>query len=134
MSFIKLAATLAVATPTFKIFADAMKLPLADASIGIFLAGLAGAGLSMFFGDPIEGKRNLWGQVLGSAIFGTTIATMLSDAMGWSWAVKNPYMFALIVAALTRWWLPSIITRGKQIIGELNIPWPGKKKKEEESK
>ena len=51
-----------------------------------------------------------------------TSAVLVADGMNWDWAQKNIGMFALVTAAVIRWWLPSIIERGKQIIKDFKVP------------
>lgn len=130
MSLLKLSVTSAAAAvagePVVDIFTKYVSLPVWGVPVTVVMAALAGAGLSLFFGDPIESRRSLWGQVLASMAFGTAIAVLVADGMGWGWAQKNISMFALMSAAIVRWFLPTVIERGKQFIREFKWPFARK--------
>ena len=132
VSFIKLTvATVATGAGTssfFELLSKSVQFNVWNVPISVAGAAAFGAGLSLFFGDPIESRRALYGQVLAATAFGAALAVMLADGMQWAWAQKNIAMFALMTAAMTRWFLPSVIERGKQLIKEVRLPSIGKKK------
>lgn len=116
VSFIKMGTAAAVASPIVQMTAEAVIPPVWGIPISTVMAALAGAGLSLFFGDPVESRRSLWGQMVAAAVFGIAIATLAADATGWRWAQHNRPMFVLMTAAVVRWFLPSAIERGKEVI------------------
>ena len=126
VSFIKLTAT-AIATgatvpPFAVVFGSYVSTPVWGVPVSVIGAAAFGAGLSLFFGDPLPTRRALYGQTLAATFFGTASAVLVADGMNWDWAQKNIGMFALVTAAVIRWWLPSIIERGKQIIKDFKVP------------
>lgn len=126
VSFFKLTAsalvTGAVAPPFVAIFGSYVNTPVWGVPVSVIGAAAFGAGLSLFFGDPLPTRRALYGQTLAATFFGAAAAVLVADGMDWDWAQKNIGMFALVTAAVIRWWLPSIIERGKQIIKEFRVP------------
>lgn len=126
LSFAKLTITSVAAgassAPVMKLFTDYVSLPVWGVPVSVIGAAAFGAGLSLFFGDPIPSRRSLYGQILAATFFGAACATLVADGMDWDWAQKNISMFALMSAAIIRWWLPSIIERGKQLIHEFRLP------------
>lgn len=124
-SFLKLAATTASlgvgVDGTFNIFTQFVQLPVWTVPVTSFGAAAVGAGLSLFFGEPLKSKRDLWGQLLAACIFGTAASVLLTDAFGLGWAAKHPGMFAMVIAAMVRWFLPACIERAKQIIREYRL-------------
>lgn len=128
LDFIKLGATATVAAPVLKVFESYIALPVMGVPISVSMAALFGAGLSLFFGDPIESRRSLWGQLAAATVFGVATATFLADALQLEWAIKNPPMFALLMAAMLRWFLPSIIERGKLFIQNFSFSFSKSKK------
>lgn len=126
VSFIKLAVTSAgtgmlASTPAMDAFNAYVQLPVWGVPVTVIGAGFAGSLLSLFFGDPVETRRGLWGQVIASAMFGTAVASLLADGLNWDWATKNMAMFAMMSAAMLRWFLPTMIERGKAVIKELKF-------------
>lgn len=126
VSFIKLTAT-AFATgvavhPFAAVFSSYVSTPVWGVPVSVIGAAAFGAGLSLFFGDPLPTRRALYGQTLAATFFGAAAAVLVADGMDWDWAQKNIGMFALVAAAVIRWWLPSSIERGKQIIKEFRVP------------
>lgn len=126
MSFIKLSvatlATGATTSPIFRILTESVQFPVWGVPVSVIGAAACGAGLSLFFGDPLPTRRSLYGQIVAATIFGVAVAVLLADGMDWDWAQKNIGMFALMSAAMTRWFLPSTIDRGKQLIREVKLP------------
>ena len=131
MSFIKLTAASVLASvstnPIFEAFTKTGAFNIWNVPISVVGAAAFGAGLSLFVGDPIPTRRALYGQVLAATAFGTAVAVLAADAMSWTWAQKNIAMFALMSAAMIRWFLPTIIDRGKQLIKEARLPSIGNK-------
>lgn len=125
MSLTKLVVTAggtgAVTSPVFQLFTSYIQQPVWGVPVTLFGAAAAGAGLSLFFGDPLPTRRALFGQVLAATFFGAGVAVLAADGMDWDWATKNISMFALISAAMIRWFLPSIIERIKQLIKEFKF-------------
>lgn len=130
MSLFKLVGTTvgtgAVTSPLFQLFTTYVQQPVWGVPVTVMGASAAGATLSLFFGDPLPTRRALFGQVLAATFFGAASAVLLSDAMGWEWASKNISMFAMISAAMIRWFLPSIIERVKQLIKEFKFSFTKK--------
>lgn len=111
-----------VTSPVFQIFTQYVNQPVWGIPVTVFGAAAAGACMSLFFGDPLPTRRALYGQVIASTLFGAAAAVLAADAMNWDWAAKNISIFALISAAMIRWFLPAIIERGKQLIKEFRFP------------
>lgn len=111
-----------VTSPVFQIFTQYVNQPVWGIPVTVFGAAAAGACMSLFFGDPLPTRRALYGQVIASTLFGAAAAVLAADAMDWDWAAKNISIFALISAAMIRWFLPAIIERGKQLIKEFRFP------------
>lgn len=111
----------AATSPLFQLFTSYVQQPVWGVPVTVFGAAAAGAGLSLFFGDPLKTRRDLFGQILASTFFGAGSAVLAADAMDWEWAAKNISMSALISAAMIRWFLPSIIVRVKQLIKEFRL-------------
>lgn len=111
----------AATSPLFQLFTSYVQQPVWGVPVTVFGAAAAGAGLSLFFGDPLKTRRDLFGQILASTFFGAGSAVLAADAMNWEWATKNISMSALISAAMIRWFLPSIIARVKQLIKEFRL-------------
>ena len=111
----------AATSPLFQLFTSYVHQPVWGVPVTVFGAAAAGAGLSLFFGDPLPTRRALFGQVLAATFFGAGSAVLVADAMDWEWATKNISMSALISAAMIRWFLPSIIERVKQLIKEFKF-------------
>lgn len=111
----------AITSPAFQLFTSYVHQPVWGVPVTVFGAAAAGAGLSLFFGDPLPTRRALFGQVLAATFFGAGSAVLVADAMHWEWATKNISMSALISAAMIRWFLPSIIERVKQLIKEFKF-------------
>lgn len=126
VSFIKLAtasvATGAASSPAIDIFSQYVNLPVWGVPVSVIGAAAFGAGLSLFFGDPLPTRRALYGQTLAATVFGAACAVLVADGMDWDWAQKNISMFALMSAAMVRWFLPTIIERGKQLVREFRFP------------
>lgn len=116
----------AVTSPLFQLFTSYVQQPVWGVPVTVFGAAAAGAGLSLFFGDPVPTRRALFGQVLASTFFGAGSAVLTADAMDWDWATKNISMSALISAAMIRWFLPSIIASVKQLIKEFKLSFTKK--------
>lgn len=126
VSFAKLAASAAVAggmsRPVVNVFDSYVNVPVWGMPVSVLGAAAFGAGLSLFFGDPIESRRSLYGQIVAATVFGTAGSMLLGDAMDWKWAQENVAMFALIAAAIMRWFLQPVIDRGKGVIHEFKLP------------
>lgn len=122
VSFTKLAVTTAAVAPLGSVFDAYISVPVWGVPVSVIGAAAFGAGLSLFFGDPLPTRRALYGQTLAATFFGAAGAVLSADGMAWAWAQKNLAMFAMVTAAVIRWWLPSIIERGKQIIKEFRVP------------
>ena len=89
-------------------------------------AAAVGAGMSLFFGDPIQSRKSLFGQVTASTAFGVAVEVLCADALNLEWAQKNLSMFVMMMAAIMRWFLPSAIERGKQVIKEFKFSFSKK--------
>lgn len=113
-------------SPFFQLFTSYVQQPVWGVPVTVIGAAAAGAALSLFFGDPLPTRRALFGQVLAATFFGAGAAVLLSDAMDWDWAAKNISMFAMLIAAMIRWFLPSIIDRGKQFIHDFKFSFTKK--------
>lgn len=126
VSFIKLgvsAATAGIAaTPVLDAISKSVDLPVWGVPVSVVGAAAFGAGLSLFFGDLPDTRRMLYGQTLAATAFGVATAVLVADGMGWAWAQKHIPMFALMCAAMIRWWLPGIIERGKAIVKDFKLP------------
>ena len=101
-------------------------IPVFGVPVTIVGAAAVGAGMSLFFGDPIESRRSLFGQVLAATAFGVSAGVLAADALNLEWAQKNMGMFVMMTAALMRWFLPSVIDRGKQFIKEFKFSFSRK--------
>lgn len=134
MSLVKLGVAAAAASPFVKVFTELVVTPVWGIPISVAMAALTGAGLSLFFGDPIESRRSLWGQLAAATVFGLAIADLTARALKWEWATANMPMFALMTAALLRWFLPSIIDRGKEFIKDFKFSFTKKPEDEGEGK
>lgn len=125
MNLTKLLATAggagAATSPLFQLFTNYIQQPVWGVPVTVFGAAAAGAALSLFFGDPLPTRRALFGQTLAATFFGAGIAVLVADGMDWDWAEKNISMFALMSAAMIRWFLPSVIERIKQLIKEFKF-------------
>lgn len=125
-NFVKMMSTstsTGVATsPVFQLLTNYVNQPVWGVPVTVFGASAAGACMSLFFGDPLPTRRALFGQTLSATFFGAAGAVLMSDAMNWEWASKNISMFAMVSAAMIRWFLPSIIERGRQLIKEFKFP------------
>lgn len=115
------AGTAVASSPLIHAFNSYVQLPVWGVPVTVFGAAGAGAILSLFFGDPITSRRSLFGQTLAATVFGVAVAVLVSDGLNWDWAIKNMAMFAMMSAAALRWFLPSIIDRGKQFIKEFKF-------------
>ena len=115
-----------VTSPVFQIFTQYVNQPVWGIPVTVFGAAAAGACMSLFFGGPLPTRRALYGQVIASTLFGAAAAVLAADAMDWDWAAKNISIFALISAAMIRWFLPAIIERGKQLIKEFRFSFTKK--------
>lgn len=138
VSLLKLSATAIATAPVFQIFSEVVAFPVFGHPVSLFMAGLFGAGLSLFFGDPIEGRRMFWGQIAGSVVFGVGSGVLVSDAMDWDWATKNLPLFVVCCSAMIRWFLPvllpAIAKRAKKFIEEYQLPSFKKHKPEADTK
>lgn len=114
------------ASPIVELFTQYVSQPVWGIPVTVFGAAAAGACMSLFFGDPLPSRRALYGQVMASTLFGAAAAVLAADAMDWDWAAKNISIFALVSAALIRWFLPSIIDRVKQLIKEFRFSFTKK--------
>lgn len=130
VNLIKLAGTSvgtgAATSPLFQLFTSYVQQPVWGVPVTVIGAAAAGAVLSLFFGDPLPTRKALFGQVLAATFFGAGVAVLVADGMDWDWATKNISMFAMISAAMMRWFLPSIIDRGKQFIKEFKFSFTKK--------
>ena len=126
MSFFKLAATAtaagAASPPVVNLFSQVVNVPVWGVQVSVVGAAAFGAGLSLFFGDPLPTRRALYGQTLAATVFGTACAVLVADGMNWDWAQKNISMFALMSAAVIRWFLPTALEQGKVIIKSFKLP------------
>lgn len=113
-------------SPFFNVFNTYINLPVWGVPVTSIGAAAAGAALSLFFGDPLPTRRALFGQVAAATVFGSAVAVLVADGMDWDWAQKNLSMFALMSAAMMRWFLPSVIERGKQFIKEFKFSFTKK--------
>lgn len=116
------AATGAATAPVIDIFNTYVQTPVWGVPVSVIGAAAFGAGLSLFFGDPIKTRRALYGQTLAATVFGAACAVLVADGMGWEWAQKNIGMFALMSAAMVRWFLPTVIERIKQMVKDFKLP------------
>lgn len=114
-------------TPVFKLFTTYVNMPVWGVPVTLWGAAAAGSILSLFFGDPITTRRMLFGQTMAAMFFGVGLAVLASDAMNWEWATKNLSMFAMMSAAMLRWFLPSLIIRGKQLIHTFSFSFTKKR-------
>jgi len=130
VNLIKLAGTSvgtgAATSPLFQLFTSYVQQPVWGVPVTVIGAAAAGAALSLFFGDPLPTRKALFGQVMAATFFGAGVAVLVADGMNWDWATKNISMFAMISAAMMRWFLPSIIERGKQFIKEFKFSFTKK--------
>ena len=130
VSLIKLVATSAGTAGFISSILDAfttyVQLPVWGVPVTVIGAAGAGAILSLFFGDPLETRRDLFGQTIAATFFGAACAVLVSDGLNWDWAAKNMAMFALMSAAMIRWFLPSVIERGKQLIKDFKFSFTKK--------
>lgn len=130
VSFIKLAVATggaaAASSPVLDAFNSYISLPVWGVPVTVFGAAGAGAVLSLFFGDPLTSRRDLFGQVLAATVFGVAVAVLAADGLDWDWATKNMSMFALMSAAMLRWFLPTVIDRGKQFIKDFKFSFTKK--------
>lgn len=113
-------------TPVVDLFNVYIQLPVWGVPVTVFGAAGFGAALSLFFGDPLKTRRELFGQTLGATFFGVACAVLAADGLNWAWATKNMSMFALMSAAILRWFLPTIIERGKQLIKDFKFSFTKK--------
>lgn len=119
--------TAAASSPFLDAFNAYVQLPVWGIPVTVVGAAGFGALLSLFFGDPILDRRSLFGQVLGAAFFGCAVAKLSSDALNWKWAHDNAALAAMVTAAVLRWFLPSFIEKGKQVIRDLKFSFTKKK-------
>lgn len=101
------------------------QVPVFGVPVTIIGAAAVGAGMSLFFGDPIESRRSLFGQVSAATAFGVGSGVLFADAFHLEWAQKNMAMFVMMNAALMRWFLPTVIEKVKTIIKEFKLPRKG---------
>lgn len=113
----------AITSPAFQVFTHYVNQPVWNVPVTVYGAAAAGAALSLFFGDPVPTRKALFGQVVAAMMFGASLAVLVSSAMEWEWASKNISMFAMMMAAVIRWWLPTAIEHGKQLIKAIKIPF-----------
>lgn len=132
ISAIKLVGVVGAGSPVLQLFNEYIRQPVWGVPVTVIGAAAAGAALSLFFGDPIPTRKQLFGQVIAATMFGAGAAVMLADGMDWDWATKNISMFAMFAAAMIRWFLPTIIDRGKQLIKEFKLPFINKRNEGEE--
>jgi len=112
----------AASTPIVNYLQLYTSIPLWGMPISVIAAATFGAGLSLFFGDPLVSRRALYGQTLAATFFGAGLAVMFAHAMKWDWAMEYTALLALMTSAMVRWFLPTIIERGKQLINEFRFP------------
>ena len=117
----KLIVASAASSPFFNALTSYVQTPVWGIPVTVIGAAGAGAILSLFFGDPLTTRRDLFGQTIGATIFGCAVAYLVADAFNWGWAAKNMSMFALMSSAILRWFLPTIIDRVKQLIREFKF-------------
>lgn len=110
----------------FPLLDKVFDIPVFGVQVTIVGAAAVGAGMSLFFGDPIESRKSLFGQVLASTMFGVGAGVLAADAFNLEWAQKDMGMFVMMTAALIRWFLPSVIERGKQFIKEFKFSFSKK--------
>lgn len=110
----------------FPFFDSVFTIPVFGVQVTTIGAAAVGAALSLFFGDTIESRRMLFGQVIASTLFGVAVGILCADGLSLAWAQKNLQMFVLMMAALMRWFLPSIIARGKELIKDFKFPFTKK--------
>lgn len=101
------------------------QVPVFGVPVTVIGAAAVGAGMSLFFGDPIESRRSLFGQVSAATAFGVGAGVLFADAFHLEWAQKNMAMFVMMTAALMRWFLPTVIEKVKTIITEFKLPRKG---------
>ena len=111
----------AASSPFFNALTSYVQTPVWGIPVTVIGAAGAGAVLSLFFGDPLTTRRDLFGQTLAATIFGCAVAVLAADGFDLDWATKNMSMFALMSSAILRWFLPTIIERGKQMIKEFKF-------------
>jgi hypothetical protein len=112
----------AAQSPVTEIMTHYFKTPVWGVPVTVIGAAGAGAVMSLFFGDPIARRRDLYGQTIAATMFGCAVAVLAADGMGWQWAHNNMPMFALMSAAMIRWFLPTTIERIKALIKEFRFP------------
>lgn len=126
LSFTKLVIATGVAGVAGQPFLDYLHAyvttPFWGMPVSVIAAASFGAGLSLFFGDPLPTRRALYGQTIAATFFGAGLAVMLADGFEWQWAIKYTPLFALMSSAMVRWFLPSAIERVKQLIKEFKLP------------
>lgn len=120
------ASTGVVSSPLFDLFTRYMPTMVWNIPVGVVGAAGAGAVLSLFFGDPLTTRRDLFGQTIAATFFGVATAVLAADALDWEWAAKHMPMFAMMSAAMIRWFLPTIIERGKHLIKEFKFSFAKK--------
>lgn len=125
VEFLKLAATAgatgAAGEPFLRVFNEYVQQPVWGVPVTVFGAAMFGAALSLCFGDPVPSRKSLFTQIFASAAFGAGLAVLLADAANLEWAQKNMAMFAMITAAILRWFLPSAIDKVKQLIKDFKL-------------
>ena len=126
MSFGKLVIASAVSSPFFNALTSYVQTPVWGIPVTVIGAAGAGAILSLFFGDPLTTRRDLFGQTIAATIFGCAVAVLVADGFDWDWATKNMSMFALMSSAILRWFLPTMIERVKQLIKEFKFSFTQK--------
>jgi len=89
-------------------------------SVTVFIAALLGSGTSLCFGETKLGKREALTQILSSAIFGITLGLLAAEALNLTWAKQHLGLFVLLISAMTRWFLPTVISRLQTLITEFN--------------
>lgn len=90
--------------------------------VTVFGSAAVGVALSLFFGGTkVKSRRELWGQVLFSVLFGVAAAILCASAFNLHWAKENISAFAFVCAAVTRWFLPGLIERVRKIIREYKL-------------
>lgn len=110
----------------FPLLDKVFDIPVFGVPVTIVGAAAVGAGMSLFFGDPIQSRKSLFGQVTASTAFGVAVGVLCADALNLEWAQKNLSMFVMMMAAIMRWFLPSAIERGKQVIKEFKFSFSKK--------